>query len=772
MERNVKVTIAENDKKSNIERIFSAFVEGFGPFFLTVGILFSCCTIFQMDVNRSILVIGAVVGILFCVAVKESKHGTWLGTLGIAAAVLFLFFWKNTVINGCLALYNHLGEVLGNRSSILLSPYQLIAESTSYRDMELVLGIIALLLFFVGYGLQRLESYGVLLFWIPLSLYSFCSDHNADTVGKMLVLFGIFFQIIALSFYGKRMWNIPRGYQMVLFAGGLLALLTFGGARMAELIFPVDQYEEQESLVQIKEKVQDKIEEFRYGKADVNTLPKGNMEKADTWEGTEDTALKVTMTEPESLYLRGFVGSIYKNNLWTDLEKSTYYEAKDTFYWLHKSGFYGNRQMAYLREKLKETELNNEKITVTVENVAADREYLYTPYEMITLDAEVEENNGDSYARSKKLRGEESYTLSSYGNLVKDFPQMAAEEYLYVAEKGDTSYEKEESHYNAFVYENYLELSSSLKILFKEILGYDGDTKEGHINYYSAIQNIRNYLEKAVICQNSGEELPEGEDFVTYFLTKSKAGNSMHYATAAAMMFRYYGIPSRYVEGYLITPEQVENLSGESTIEVPGSNGHAWTEIYVDGLGWVPVEMYPDACEQMETPDFTKGLEADSTITLEEPEEEKEEETKQDTSDLKKKLVGFFLQVGKILLAILLFLDACFVLFFIYSMAGRWIVMYRRKKAFTDRDNRQAVRSMTAYSARLMPELTEWIDEEQRKEYQEIYQIGEKAAFSLHPISEEERDRVKQCKDALLNLLKKKKGWYEKWVLKYIEKLY
>lgn len=768
----MKVTIAEKEKNSIIERGLSAIVEGFGPFFLTVGILFSCCTIFQIDVNRTILVIGAVIGIFFCVAVREWEYGTWLGILGIAAAALCLFFWKDAVINGCLALYNHLGEVLGNRSDILLSPYQLIGESTSLRDMELVLGIAALLLFLVGYGLQRLESYGILLFWIPLSLFSFCSDHNADTVGKMLVLFGIFFQMLTLSYYGKRKWNVPKGYQMILFAGVLLALLAFGGVRVAELIFPMDQYEEQETLVQIKEKVQEKVEEFRYGKAKVNTLPKGNMDKAYALEGTEDTALKVTMTEPESLYLRGFVGSAYKNNLWTDLERSTYYEAKDTFYWLHKSGFYGNRQIAYLREQLTETELDNKKVTVKVENIAADREYLYTPYEMISLDAEVAENNGDSYARSKKLRGEESYTLSSYGNLVKDFPQMAAEEYLYVAENEGTSYEKEESHYNAFVYENYLEIPSALKVLFKEILGYDGDTKEGHINYYSAIQNIRNYLEKAVTCQKSGEELPEGEDFVTYFLTKSKAGNAMHYATAAAMMFRYYGIPSRYVEGYLITQDQVKDLSGETTIEIPGTNGHAWTEIYVDGLGWVPVEMYPDAYDQMETPDFTKGLEADSTITLEEPEDEKEEESKQDTSNLKKKLAGFFLQVGKILLAILLFLDVCFLLFFVYSMAGRWIAMHRRKKAFTDRDNRRAVRSMTAYSAGLVAELTEWMEEAQWNEYQEIYQIGEKAAFSLHPISEEEREKVKHCKDNLLNLLKKKKGWYEKWVLKYIEKLY
>lgn len=41
-----------------------------------------------------------------------------------------------------------------------------------------------------------------------------------------------------------------------------------------------------------------------------------------------------------------------------------------------------------------------------------------------------------------------------------------------------------------------------------------------------------------------------GVDFVLNFLDGTRKGYSVHYATAAAMMFRYYGIPARYVEGF------------------------------------------------------------------------------------------------------------------------------------------------------------------------------------------------------------------------------
>ena len=50
----------------------------------------------------------------------------------------------------------------------------------------------------------------------------------------------------------------------------------------------------------------------------------------------------------------------------------------------------------------------------------------------------------------------------------------------------------------------------------------------------------------------------EEGDFTENFLTTSKIGHSVHFATAAALMFRYYGIPARYVEGYLITPQDIE----------------------------------------------------------------------------------------------------------------------------------------------------------------------------------------------------------------------
>ena len=45
-------------------------------------------------------------------------------------------------------------------------------------------------------------------------------------------------------------------------------------------------------------------------------------------------------------------------------------------------------------------------------------------------------------------------------------------------------------------------------------------------------------------------KMPEGQDPLQWFLTTSRTGNQMLYASAAVEAFRAHGIPARYVEVY------------------------------------------------------------------------------------------------------------------------------------------------------------------------------------------------------------------------------
>lgn len=124
---------------------------------------------------------------------------------------------------------------------------------------------------------------------------------------------------------------------------------------------------------------------------------------------------------------------------------------------------------------------------------------------------------------------------------------------------------------------------------------------------------------------------PKEEDYITYFLEKNKKGFCAHFSSAAVMIFRELGIPARYAEGYVIDWGEMqdgrvldENVSdwieyGEEDnvdtsklrvveTQISDAKAHAWTEIYIEGFGWVPVDVTPPRNEDDEYSDGLEGL--------------------------------------------------------------------------------------------------------------------------------------------------------------------
>ena len=85
--------------------------------------------------------------------------------------------------------------------------------------------------------------------------------------------------------------------------------------------------------------------------------------------------------------------------------------------------------------------------------------------------------------------------------------------------------------------------------------------------------------------------LPEGEDAIEYFLRESKAGYCMHYASAAALVLRQMDVPVRIATGYLVQKSEFAKVEKEYLAQVEDNQAHAWVEVYLDGLGWFPVEV-------------------------------------------------------------------------------------------------------------------------------------------------------------------------------------
>ncbi len=138
-------------------------------------------------------------------------------------------------------------------------------------------------------------------------------------------------------------------------------------------------------------------------------------------------------------------------------------------------------------------------------------------------------------------------------------------------------------------------------------------------------------------------ELPRGVDAIEYFLGESKMGYCMHYASASVMLLREMGVPARLATGYVVHKDNFIKANVGYRAQVLDSQAHAWVEIYLDGLGWFPVEVTKgyrssapitppdDETTQAETtaPDLT--IEDDKT---EPPEEDTQEYSEDGTSDI------------------------------------------------------------------------------------------------------------------------------------------
>lgn len=82
------------------------------------------------------------------------------------------------------------------------------------------------------------------------------------------------------------------------------------------------------------------------------------------------------------------------------------------------------------------------------------------------------------------------------------------------------------------------------------------------------------------------EPPPLGNDPVDRFLFETRRGFCEHYASAFSVMMRSVGIPSRIVLGY--HGGEINPMGGH--LIVRQSDAHAWTEVWLDGLGWYRID--------------------------------------------------------------------------------------------------------------------------------------------------------------------------------------
>ncbi len=98
---------------------------------------------------------------------------------------------------------------------------------------------------------------------------------------------------------------------------------------------------------------------------------------------------------------------------------------------------------------------------------------------------------------------------------------------------------------------------------------------------------IKLYLDKELV-YSTKERHAGVKDPTTHFLFGNRVGYCVHFAHAAVFLWRSIGIPARISNGYMVP---AENRRGGSSLLIRSGDAHAWPEIYLDGVGWIVLDI-------------------------------------------------------------------------------------------------------------------------------------------------------------------------------------
>ena len=370
----------------------------------------------------------------------------------------------------------------------------------------------------------------------------------------------------------------------------------------------------------------EQVDQFRFG---TDTLGEGDFSKSIYMNNTAGddapTRLEVSYSDPAAFsaqYFRGFVGSEYTGFSFEQPLLENYLgEWNGFFEWADTLDFdpvLQNGTYVMLDEELQGSRMATKQVTISTRE--ANRKYSYAPYlalaqeearQLLDLRLEPSGFSGQQSSQVEEVDAllfDESFVPNGWVNMGSEANGASSTEAVAAHAQG---FAQAEHAYRSFVHEHYLEVPDSVAPVISGFFAADGRAA-GDEDLYTVATHIRSSLEARCLytaAPSPYDPAAEG-DFVNWFLNDQKKGNSAAFAAAATLAFREAGIPARYVEGYILTTSDAQALAqaGQHTASLTEKAAHAWVEVYVDGAGFIPIEVTPGF--------FDNEYQAETTIEI------------------------------------------------------------------------------------------------------------------------------------------------------------
>lgn len=690
-------------------------------------------------------------GILTCTAAAIIRHfqkTKLLLPILLAALLLVVLFARNPLLNGLGAAWNTLRDLWAAEKGILLPLAE--TDGTSLWLAGIMAGI---LLAMVSVALSRVPTLTAVLL-------------AALSVAAAFVQPGI--MLLAAAAIALLMLTWQKNKNAVSAASFLLVGVIVAGIAAISL--------QTGTMQTLSQNAKDALHHWRYEKAE-EILPEGDLPEPVVKAESTDTILSVTADTAQTLYLRGFVGDTYENEVWSALDAQTAAEEKDLFYWLHQSGFYPQSQLAAAARLMG----NYQSGSVSVQNLAGCSLYRYEPCTVLPERAGLTKNKiQPSTLETNGLRGERGYSYETVSDAQTILPELL--DFLQNdTSDGVRSYLQMESAYREFVYSYALTVPAEFRAQLGAVLDQCCES------YGPADSLTKEQAQTAALAFL--ESCFDGSGDIALPLADTADGTTYQYATVAALALRYYGIPARYVEGYTFKTAENEPTS------VDANAAGAWVEVYQDGIGWLPLALTPGledlSAEQTESGikpvgagkegngdgrRVTEGQELEQDNAEPDNSEDSTPDGGQRTGLLHKPAFWIIL----IAMLLLLLLAAVFI--------RHTVILKKRNETFTQEDQSAAAACLFTDCAALLAamglkrgtgsmlelcgDMKERFGEEAASRLRDMTMLNARALFSAKALTNEERTSMEQFHASVLDLLKTHTNWPRKLRLKWLDCLY
>ena len=513
-------------------------------------------TAYHIDFAKTPLILFCIFSaLLLSLWMNIPKYGFGFGTLFLTCVILLCVFRMQRIAEGATSFVYRLLSELPKELSGLFDMDTLTNAAAPITDPEACISLFLMLVaaffgFMLAFSLIRSRMVLLpLLIPLPMLLISLVYTNRPPALWT-IVLLTVYFGCALLGNGLRKSETAKRGLFSVILSPVLLVL-----ALLVTAAFPQSGFEP------IPAEKRKAFFSERFGPvADAAMAWFGEKSPHDfrlSDEGErkeDDTALFTVYARSGAYLLRTHSYGAYVNNRW---------QSADDY-----SGEWKSMEALGARQDTTDSTL------WIYDSISGER---ITPY---AWTSEAVANNSDE--KSGLPVAEESYVRAGGW---RDYGWRYRSRYEIKAKRVT---EEERAYYDTFALKQYTMPDGEQKQAFLDILNEAGITR--------GADPLETAKTVAAFVRDTGEytltpgNAPKGQDFVRYFLTENRKGYCVHFASATTALLQAMGYPARYTIGYYV--EIPSEKSGEGLV-VTKNDEHAWTEVYILGVGWIPIESTP-----------------------------------------------------------------------------------------------------------------------------------------------------------------------------------